>query len=308
MSLFNQSTKLVSAVIAEIADSVGASGDPEMLTRSMRSLNAAILHFNSRARWDWMQTQSPPISLVAPFTVTGVSAVSGQSSALVPTSHGLLVDDLISFTGLPLGTRVSATAAGSIGLFSSIGSSYGTATSTDATAVRDMVSLPSDFKSMYSLKTMSNQFALRPVRRRFKNRVSSTELTPSTPIAYDQFPAGARGKVQIVPPPAYADTLQFNYYRRMTVASATADGTTLDIQQDHEPYLIAYAKWHFIADKGDGRAEQMQTWFTFAEGGLKQMLADQTTVPDEDLMFQPGASSYDVNTGMNSTRYIDWTY
>lgn len=308
MALFNQSSKTCSDVVDEITDAVGASADTEMRVRANRSLNAAIGHFNTRAKWDFLLTEADPITIYAPFSVGGVSASAGQASAACPVGHGLVVDDLISFSGLGLGTRVSATAAGGFGMSTTPGAGLGTGTVTvTASVVRDMYALPSAWKSPYSVKTLNQQVALLPIRRRLLNRSSTQEFTPSTPVAYDVYPITTKGKIKLVPPPGTADILQLNYYRRITPSPTPSSGQTLDVPQDVEPYLTAYAKWHFILDKGEGRSAQGSTWLAFAEGGLKTMLAEQTSLADEDLAFVAGHGSFNLG-GANSTRNIPWDY
>lgn len=76
--------------------------------------------------------------------------------------------------------------------------------------------------------------------------------------------------------------------------------------QDYEPYLIAWAKWHYLTDKSEGRSDQAAVWLNFATDGLKVMLADQTRLPDEDLMFIPGHYQYNPSWGPNAIRpYLD---
>lgn len=305
MALFNQTTKTCSAAIDEIADAIGASGDAEVRTRARRSLNAAIGHFNTRAKWDWTLTEASPVRVVAPFSVGGVTAVSGQSSAACPANHGLAVDDIITFLGVSVGTRVSATAAGGFGMTNSIGADLGVGPQVvTASAVRDYYSVPSDWKTPYQLKTLREPRVLTPIRRRFYGRVAATEYTPSTPEGYDILPITTKGKVRLVPPPNATDVLRIDYYRRIATATADADGSTLDMPSDAEPYLIAYAKFHTLVDKGEGRSEQGKTWYAFAEDGIKRLLAEQTVQPDEDLSFQYGHAGGTL--AANSTRDIDW--
>src|SRR3990172_576068 len=309
MPLFNASTKAASAAVTEIADAVGASADGEMTTRAFRSLNAAIQYLNSRANWDFPLTEASPSGVFAPFSVGGVSASAGQTSANAPASHGFLVDDLVSFTGLLAGTRIATTAAASVTFNSTIRDTIGTGVQVvTASVTRDTYALPSDWKAPYTVRLFGVPVTLRPIRRRFYDRSISNEFNTSTPRGYDVFHVGGKGKLRLLPPPPAADTMQLRYYRRMAVATSSADGTALDIPQDYEQYLIAWAKWHFIMDKGEGRSEQGQTWMAFAQEGIKTMLSDQARLPDEDLMFLPGAWTYDPASGPNSTRGVDWDY
>ena len=306
MSLFQPSTKAASAVIAEIADTVGASADTEMLTRSLRSLNAAVEHFNNRSNWNFALTEQAPVTVSAPFSVTAMTASAGSSTVSAYTNHGLKPYDFIIGSGFAPGTRVSATAATSFTIIGNPTGFSGTATSV-GTAVRDMYDLPSDFKAIYSVRTLGNNTALRQANRRFYDRNIINEQATSTPAGYDLFMIGGAGKIRVVPPPANTDTMQVRYYRRMYVPTATGDTTTLDIPQDYEPYLIAWAKWHFLVDKGDGRLEQGKTWFTLGEQGLTMMVKEQNRKPDESLMFIPGQFSYGNLTDSN-TRVIPWEY
>lgn len=309
MALFNFSTKTASAVIAEIADSIGASADSDMLTRAQRSLNAGIEYLNTRANWDFLLTEATPQSVYAPFSVTGVTASAGQTSALAPASHGFEIDDILSFPGILAGTRISATAAGSIGFATQITTTIGTGNQVvTATGARDFYSVPSNFRVVHSVRTLSNGAVLWLYRRRAYDRsISTQEYTAGTVQGYDISQISTRGKLRLLPPPATADVLELRYFRRMATATSVSDSATLDIPQDFEPFLIAWSKFYLITDKAEGRGDQAQTWLTFANEGISRMLSDQARQPDEDLRFIPGAISLTQASGPNSTRYIDWT-
>lgn len=309
MSLFNQSTKAVSSVIQEIADCVGASADAEMLARAMRSLNAGIEYFNYRANWDFMLTENPIVTLIAPFAVTGVSAVSGQSSAAVPVGHGILADDLISCPGIVMGSRVSATAAAGFGVDTTFGASIGNGTVVlTAGFTRDSYALPADWKKAYTVRLLASNRPLRNVRRRVVDRTQMFVFNTSIPWGYDIYGVAGKGKIRVVDPPSQPDAMKLNYYRRITPANAVTDGTTLDFPMDSEPYLLAWSKWHFLVDKSEGRGEQLATWMTFSREGIKTMLAEQTNYPDEDLRFSPGQFQYDYSYNPNSTLTTNWEY
>ena len=307
MSLFQPSLKAVSAACQEIADCVGASADTEMTTRAGRSLNAALEHFNNKANWDFMRTEAPLVSVLAPFTVTGITASAGQASAAAPAGHGIAVDDFLVGSGFGSGVRVSATAAGGFGIYGLVTGFTAGATVVSAQVTRDSYALPTDWKRPYSVRLLVSQRVLRYVGRRLYDRSTSNEQQSSTVGFYDLFMSGATGKMRLLPPPPSADMLLMRYYRRMTVATATSDSTAVDIPQDYEPYLIAWAKWHFLVDKGEGRGDQMKTWFVMAQEGLKTMIQDQTKNPDEDLGFIPGQFQYG-NFGDFSTTFIPWEY
>jgi hypothetical protein len=302
LSLFNQSTKPVSAAVVEVADSAGASADAEMLNRSLRSLEAAFQHFNTRANWDFLINEAPVSAIIAPFLVTGTSASGGQTSAAMPTGHGFLPDDIIGLDGLPPGIRVTATGASGVGFTMPYSTTAAGINIITAVGNRDSYALPADFRNPYSVRLYGVMSTLRPLRRRQYDRSIVSEFTNSTPVAYDITYIAPHGKIRLTPPPGAPDVMQVRYYRRMTMPSATADATNLDILQDYEPYLIAWAKWHFLMDKSEGRGDQAATWLSFAQDGIKQMIADQTRVPDEDLMFIPGAYSYNPAFGPNSVR------
>lgn len=306
MSLFQPSTKAASAAIAEIADTVGASADSEMLTRAWRSLNAALEHFNNRSNWNFALTEAPPVSVLAPFTVSPITISGGAYYVDAPSGHGIKPYDYISGYGFAAGTRVSSTAASGFNIFGVVTGFTGTATAS-ATFTRDMYDLPTDYKAMYSVRLLGNNTPLIQVGRRLYDRVVANEQTTSTPVWYDLYMVGSVGKLRLLPPPVSSNTVMMRYYRRMTTASATNDGTGLDIPQDYEPYLIAWAKWHFLVDKGDGRLEQGKTWFTLGEQGLTMMVKEQNRKPDENLMFIPGQFSYG-NLTDSSTRVIPWEY
>lgn len=307
MSLFQPSTKAVSAVAQEIADTVGASGDAEMTQRAGRSLFAALQHFNNTAKWDFLRGEAAPITVFAPFSVTGVSASAGQASAAAPAGHGLKPDDFIVGSGFANGTRVSATAASGFGIYGAVSGFSAGVTVVSVSATRDMYDLPSDWKAPYTARLLNSNVDLRYVGRRLYDRSVTQEQNVSTPYWYDLYMVGARGKIRLLSPPSAADILQLRYYRRMTIPTTTATADAVDIVQDYEPYLIAWAKWHFLLDKGEGRGEQMKTWFVMAQEGLKTMLRDQTNIPDEGLTLLPGHFQFG-NFGDNTTRFLPWEY
>lgn len=307
MALFNQSLVAVSAAVIEIADSAGASGDSEQLNRSWRSLKAAYEHFNNRANWDFLRVEATPSGVIAPYNLVGVSASANQTSAALPTGHGLRVDDYVSGTPFVVGTRVSATAAGSFGVTVGITQAIGTGVQVfTITVLRDLYDLPGDFKAEYSVRLLGSQRVLRSTRQRQLGRARVSEQDTSTPVVYDDFLVGAKGKMRLARIPAATDTMLFRYYRRMDVPSASGVTAALDIPQDYELYLIAWAKWHYLTDKANAKADQAQVWIGLAQEGIKTMLADQTRRPDEDLMLTPGAAFGD--TTLNSMDAIQWDY
>jgi len=307
MSLFQPSLKAVSACCQEIADTVGASGDGEMTIRAGRSLFAALQHFNNTANWDFLRTEANPISITGPWTIVSATASGGAASAACPTGHGIAVDDFVAGVGLVPGTRVSATAASGFGVFGTFLGFSGTAAGNPYTFTRDMYDLPSDWKAPYTVRTLGNQTPLSYVGRRLYDRGGMNEQTPSTPFWYDLFMVGSKGKIRLLTPPTASDTLLIRYYRRMTIPTSPDVSDAVDITQDYEPYLIAWAKWHFLLDKGEGRGDQMKTWFAMSQEGLKTMIREQTRIPDEGLMFLPGHSSFG-SWSDNSTRWIPWDY
>jgi hypothetical protein len=306
MSLFEASqTPFVSAV-QQIADSCGASADTDMTTRAGISLNSAIRHFNSRYKWNWLLSEAPPIQILAPFGVAGVTASAGAASAAAPAGHGLKADDYVLGDLFSRGTRVSATAASGFG-FNSYPTGVTTTAACSITATRDMYDLPSDYRATYSMKLLLSNRPLTYIQRRAVDRSGESEQLGGNVFGYDLSLAGTKGKVRILTPPGAADILQMRYFRCMATGASTATATTLDIPDAYEPYLMAWAKWHFLTDKGEERKQQAMTWLSLAEDGLKTMLKDQTNVPDEDLGFTPGHSSAG-RLNENSTTQIKWDY
>lgn len=306
MALFTPSTIPWVSAVQMIADSGGASADTEMTQRAHLSLRAAFQYFNSRTKWNFLRVEAPPTALVAPFTVA-VTASAGNASATASSGHGVLVDDVLLGSGFAPGARVTATAAGSFGFNVTLTGYTAGLQSFSLTAVRDSYDLPSDYKSGYSIRLLGSQKALRYVGRRLYDRSVGSESATGTPQGYDLFNSYGRGKVRILPPPSSADYALQRYYRRMFLASASSISTTaLDIPEDYEAYPISWAKWHFLTDKHEQRANQAMTWLNLAQEGLKTMLGDQTDIQDEDLQFVPGHFIPDETANPNSTRYLDW--
>lgn len=307
MPLYHASTIQWPVAVQSIADSAGASADSEMLGRAHLSLRAAFQHFNSKAKWNFLRAEAAPLSVVAPFTVTGVTASGGSASAAAPVGHGVTADDLLIGTGFLLGTRVTATAAGVLGFNAAITGFTGTAVVT-VTAQRDMYDLPSDYRDEYTLKMLASNITLKYVGRRTYDRIAPDENQGSTPYRYDLFPVGAKGKLRLLRPPVSSDILQNRYYRRMFLASASGVASAIDIPEDYESYPIAWAKWHFLTDKGEGRKDQATVWLSLAQEGLKTMLADQTDIQDEQLEFVPDHMLGVNETNPNSTRLVPWDF
>jgi hypothetical protein len=306
MSLFEASqTPFVSAV-QQIADTCGASADTEMTTRAGISLNSAIRHFNNRYKWNWLLTEAAPIVVVAPFGLAGVTASASVASAAAPAGHGLKTDDFISGLCWPMGVRVTATAVSGFGV-NALATNFATTATMPITATRDMYDLPSDWKAPYSLRLLSSSTPLRYIQRRSVDRASDSEQAVNGVYGYDLMMVGSKGKVRLLTPPGGADVLQIRYHRNMATAASTATATTLDIPDNYEPYLMSWAKWHFLTDKGEDRKAQATTWLALAENGLTTMLKDQTNIPDEDLGFTPGHMQAG-RIGENSTVGVKWDY
>ncbi|OFV80325.1 MAG: hypothetical protein A2W26_03730 [Acidobacteria bacterium RBG_16_64_8] len=300
MPLFRPSSKGVSAVCQEIADTVGASADNETTTKALRSLNAATKYFNSKAKWNFLYTEATLSAVIAPFSVA-VSASSQEASASAVVGHGIAVDDFIAGEQFVVGTRVTATGTTGFGFSPALTAFAAGISAFNITVNRDFYALPSDFRTPYSVRLLSTNKPLVPITRRYYDRQWSSQFTVGTVEGYDMFQLGAKGKVRLVPPPAGADVLDVRYYRAMATASASAQGTVLDLPSDYDDYLVSWAKWHFLMDKSEGRSQQGQTWLALAQEGLKTMLSDQTNQPDEEIAFVPGHASWPY--GPNST----WT-
>lgn len=306
MALFNPSTISWVTAVQTIADSIGASADTEMTNRAHRSLRAAFQFFGGKHRWDFMRTEAAPQQVQAPFTVTGVSASAGGVSAAVPGGHGFQVDDVLFGNGFLAGMRATSTAASSIGLATAITGLAAGINVITVTGVRDLYALPSDARVLYSVRLLGSQRALKYVGNRLHGRVDTDEYASATPYHYDLFFQGGKGKLKLVRPPASTDVLSIKYYRRFFLASASSMTSALDIHEDYEEYPIAWAKWHFLTDKGEGRKEQAATWFALAQEGLKTMLSEQTNQPDEDLVIVPGHVA--GWPSVNDTRFLPFDY
>lgn len=300
--MFNPSTISVSAACQEIADTVGASGESDITTRASRSLFAGIKYLNGRQNWSWLLTEATPISVIAPFSVSITAGATGVASASADAGHGVLVDDYMTGSGFTLGTRVTATGASAIGFNRTLTVSGSNVVS----ATRDFYDLPTDWKQPYTVKLLFNRRTLYPAQRRGYDRSEADEFAQSTPQWYDLYSGFQKGKIRLLPPPNASDTLFLRYYRRMTVPTTSATADVLDIPQDYDFHLIAWAKWHFLTDKADGRSDQATTWMSLAQEGIKVMLSDQMRQPDEDLAFTPGRFHLDWNT--SSTRALPWEY
>lgn len=307
MGLFTPSTIPWVSAVNMVADAAGATADSEMTQRAHLSLRAAFQHFNSRTRWNFLRAEAAPVLIYAPFTVTGVTASSGQVSAAAPAGHGLQIEDALVGSGFILGNRVSATAASGFGFYAPItGFSSGTASFT-VSAIRDSYDLPSDWKETYSVRLLGSQKALRYINRRVYDRSVTTEINAGTPDRYDLYNSFGKSKIRLLDAPSSADVMVHRYQRRMFIASASSISTTaIDIPEDYESYPIAWAKWHFLTDKRDQGGQQASTWLALAQEGIKTMMADNANVRDEDLIMLPGHIVLDPAGGDRSTRYVNW--
>lgn len=304
MPLFTPSTIVWATAVQQIADSAGASADTEMLRRAHNSLRASFQHFNSKVKWNFLRAEASPQQVIAPFQVA-ITASAGVASASALTGHGIQIDDIIVGSGFILGNRVSATGASGFGFNVAMTGITGSQSFT-ITAIRDMYDLPSDLKSGYTVRLLSSQKPLGYIGRRVYDRTISDEFSAGTVRAYDFFNLYGRSKVRLIPPPGSEDVLLQRYYRRMALASASGVTASLDIPEDYESYPIAWAKWHFLTDKGEGRKDQATTWMALADEGLKTMISDQQYIPDEDLGFIPGHIVLNPAPGDRSTRDIIW--
>lgn len=302
--MFRPSTIAFSAAVLQIADSAGASADQEMQGRAFVALNNAIRYFNGRQNWEWLMTEAAPIAVMAPFGVA-LTASAGQTSAQANSGHGVQIDDFFVGSGFSVGTRVSATAETSITFNRAItGFSSGSIGFT-GTANRDFYDFPTDWKKPYSVRLLNTKWPLYPANRRAYDRAVYDEFVVTTPQFYDLFAGFQRNKIRLLPAPSLSDTLQLRYYRAMATASASGVSAVLDIPSDYELYPIAWAKWSFLSDKSEGRSDQAQTWLSFANEGLRTMIADQVRQPDEGIGFsQDGPWPYD----QTSRRYVNWDY
>lgn len=307
MAIFNQSTLPWVTAVQSIADAIGASGDTEMLNRAHRSLRASFQFLGGKFRWDFMRTEAPPQAIAGTFAITGISASAGQASAAAPAGHGFQVDDVMIGSGFVVGTRISATAVSGFGVTTATTGLPAGVNAFSVTAIRDMYSAPSDMRIPYVVQTLGNLRTLRYVGRRFYDRTFANQFASSTPEGYDLFTLGARSKIRLIPPPQGTDTLLVRYYRRFFLASASAMTSALDIPEDYEEIPVAWAKWHFLTDKGEGHKAQATTWLSLAQDGLKTMVSEQSNLPDDDVTIMPGHMVGGWPTS-NDTRSLNYDY
>jgi len=302
MALSFASTKPWVTAIGEIADTVGASAQGAMTDRAHKSLVAAFQYFNGH-KWEFLTTEATPIAVQGPFAVS-ITASSGQVTATTLAGHGVRIDDLLIGNGFTVNTRVTATGSTSIAFNVAVSTAAG-AQSYDVSAQRAFYDLPADFKVEYSAELLNSGFTLQSLRRRMRVRGGIPTTQAGQPVRYDIFSVGQKGKIRLIPEPGANDTLQLGYYRRMAVGSASGDSTTLDVPADYELYVIAWAKWHFLMDKSEGRSEQGNTWMALAKEGLVTMESDQTNHPDEGLAFTPGHYTGDPTSPNDVRPYLN---
>ncbi len=286
MPPFHRSTLNYLVAQQVVADSAGASGDAEMLTRAGRALDATAQKWN-RIRWRFLLTEAPNQSLIAPFTVTGCSTTV-NSGAVTSTSNfstvGVLVDDLILGGGLDNESTVATTGTTAITVNAS---ALATVTGATLTFYRTLHPLPTDFKSVYDVRLISNPRPLFYVQRRNYDRAITQQSNPGVQTAYDLFLSDSGGQIRIVPPNSGPDVLKLRYFRRISMPTLTATASGLDIPQDTEDVFLAAAKSYFLIDKEGPSSERAQYWSGYAEKGLKEILNDTNVIPDEELRWQP---------------------
>lgn len=281
-----------------------------MTTRAHHSLNAATKHFNSRYKWSFLETEATPISVVGPIGFTAVVS-AGETSAFFGSTPGITANDFLVGGPYQVGTRITAfeystaIGSGSFGFDRAAVSGNGV-TPMSATAVRDLYDLPTDWKQAYSVRLLGAKTTLYPAIRRVYDRSLGDEFASSSPSSYDIFGVGQYSKIRLLPPPSGSDTLLLRYYRRMATQSVSATAQTLDIPLDYDQYLIAWAKWHFLTDKGENYQAQSRTWLAFAQEGLVTMLREQTALPDQDVAIIYGGGILNYSGNDASTRHIAW--
>ena len=198
MALFTQSTIPWATACQQIADSAGASADSEMTQRAHLSLRAAFQYWNGKRKWNYLRAEAAPTQLVAPFSVTGVTASGGAVSAAAPAGHGFLVEDIILGSGMISGLRVSATAVSGFGFYTAVSGFTGTAV-ISVSAIRDSYDLPTDWRGTYSVRLLGSDKALRYIGRRLYDRSVNTEYAAGTPERYDLYNTFGRSKIRRFP-------------------------------------------------------------------------------------------------------------
>lgn len=165
-------------------------------------------------------------------------------------------------------------------------------TSATASVTAASVRLPADFKYVYDVRLASTPMTLSHLPLRTFDRVLFNQTALGGPtthyhLSYAQASATANSVITLLPNFANGDTMTLRYYRRITIASATAN--TLDIPEDHELGVLSLAKYFYLLDKG-GPTERLQGWGGIAEDELKKAIAADKRIPDAEIYLTPGAA------------------
>lgn len=158
--------------------------------------------------------------------------------------------------------------------------------------------LPADYRYMYEVKLQGNDpRTLFYTTRRAYNRAVYDQSANDVPTHYTLFYAGATGAMEFVDIPAVNTTADLYYHRRITIATATA--AALDFPDDYVDYLIAWAKWHYLNDKGE-MTERAKGWLAYAQEGISEMKTADGQNPDNILAFTPNTDLGNMSTPPSS--------
>lgn len=295
MALFQQSQITVSAAKIVVADSSNSGGDATMLARALKALDQATQKWNNKGPWKFLQTVSD-IALVAPFTVTAVSATNaspvlthGTASAFI--NAGVALDDIVSYSGFS--GEIYVTNATTSATTITLSAAAVTPTSPGvATFNRADYALPSDFVNVISAELLGANIPLFDVNER-ERTINDPTNTAGQPYGYNLYPAGVAGKIRIVRPNSGADTLRLKYQRRLVLPSSLNVASALDIPADYEFGLLSLAKYFYLTDKG-GPPERLQTHKEEGYGTLMEARAKQIWTNAPPRLVPPGLTTPNI--------------
>lgn len=148
--------------------------------------------------------------------------------------------------------------------------------------------LPARFRKPYDAYLTGQRTPLQFNRRRDSDlTMGGAETAPTmTPRFYDLYNTPSTGKVSLFPVPNNpADgPVVVRYYREFNIPASGGD--PLDIPMRYEQAVLALARADYLAMKGD-ESVKVQYWARKSQQALLWMIADDNTVPDENLVMQP---------------------
>lgn len=167
--------------------------------------------------------------------------------------------------------------------------------------------LPSDVRAIYNLKVDGRVCLYMNARAYELMTDNGQELWTiyGQPYIYDvawhTSAESTSGWTVELQQPANSDSSGANlrYYRRLTMPTDTS-GSTLDVPEDYEEGVLAWASYHYLLNHGgDPRSERTIMWKQAAEEALTDAVRANQNVPDENVILQPS----NVSPGV-----IQWIY